>query len=98
MSANQANAWQDHVDGNHEAAVKRFTEITTASPNDIDAQYGLGLALRGAGQYDSAIDTFNKVSELLNALDIKTEDQENHFQMMSRMVAQQIELAKGAKV
>ncbi|MFC1959276.1 hypothetical protein ACFLYO_01070 [Chloroflexota bacterium] len=91
------SAWQDHVAGKDDVAVKRFTEMITATPDDIDAQYGLGLSLRGAGQYDSSIEVFNKVLELLRALEIKTEDEHNHFQMVTRMAEQQIELAKEAK-
>ena len=57
----------------------------------MDANWGLGLAYRKAGDRASALQIFQKVRDLVaQQMDVKSDDYERLF-MLKRMVTQQIE-------
>ena len=83
-------AWRSHVTGRNEVALDEFEKIASASPEDMDALYGLGLAQRGAGKTDEAIATFQRIMELLAQQTTDDEDERNRLEMLRRMVHQQL--------
>jgi hypothetical protein len=83
-------AWSQHYRGEHESAVAAFQDIVQRWPEHIDANYGLGLALRGAGQNQQSADVFRKTKSLIqNALTSQGEGN-SRYMMLSRMVDQQL--------
>jgi cytochrome c-type biogenesis protein CcmH/NrfG len=84
-------AWRSHVTGRDEIALTEFQKITTSSPEDLDALYGLGLAQRSSGKNEEAIATFQRVMDLLAQQPAEDEDARNRLEMLRRMVRQQLE-------
>lgn len=85
------DAWQSHYDGQHDSAVKQFSQIVAEAPNHVDANWGLGLSYRKMGDKEKALKAFEKVRDLVTAeLEAGTEDYERYL-MLQRMVKQQIE-------
>ncbi len=87
-------AWRSHLVGRDDTAIEEFRKLVAAAPDDIDALYGLGMALRSAGQGREARETFDKVLELLSKQEASGADDANRIQMLRRMVQQQITLIK----
>jgi Flp pilus assembly protein TadD len=84
-------AWKAHYNGQHEQAIDSFKQLVSLAPDDVDANWGLGLSYRKAGDKANALQVFQKVRELLvQQMDVKSDDYERLF-MLKRMVAQQIE-------
>jgi cytochrome c-type biogenesis protein CcmH/NrfG len=84
-------AWKAHYDGNQQAAIEQFKAIVSEAPENIDANWGLALSYRNAGDRAQAVEVFKKVRDLLTVkLDAKPDDYERFF-MLRRMVTQQIE-------
>ena len=84
-------AWRSHVSGRDEVALNEFEKIASASPDDLDALYGLGLAQRSAGKQDEAIATFERILALLAKLTPDDEDMQNRLEMLRRMAVQQLQ-------
>lgn len=82
-------AWAYHRDGRNDAAIAEFDRILKESPNDIDANFGLGLVQRALGRYDQAIQSFQKVKQLLERA-LQDKPQEDRFEMLLRMCDQRI--------
>src|SRR5690242_3469259 len=83
-------AWSQHYRGEHESAVAAFQDIVQRWPEHIDANYGLALSLKGAGQNQQSADAFRKTQALVqNALTTQGEGN-SRYMMLSRMVEQQI--------
>lgn len=61
------HAWGHQRDGEYETAIKEFEQILRQDPNNIDANYGIGLAHRLAGHLQEATQYFQR------ALDVVTE-------------------------
>ncbi|MBC7814373.1 MAG: tetratricopeptide repeat protein [Burkholderiales bacterium] len=61
------DAWGMYREGQHAAAIAEFERIVAQKPDEIDAHYGLGLALRAAGQQESAVTAFQKALKLVDA-------------------------------
>lgn len=86
-----AEAWKAHYARQHEAAVEKFRQVVAEVPDNIDANWGLGLAYRSTGEREKALEVFQKVKELIAAqMTTDSEDRERYV-MLSRMVTQQIE-------
>ncbi len=84
-------AWKAHYDGNQQAAIEKFKTIVNEAPDHIDANWGLALSYRNAGERDKALEVFKMVREMLTAkLEAKPDDYERFF-MLRRMATQQIE-------
>lgn len=88
-------AWRSHSVGRDDTAIEEFRKLVAAAPDDIDALYGLGMALRSAGQGQEAREIFNKVLALLSEQEASTDDDANRLQMLRRMTQQQLSLIKG---
>jgi Flp pilus assembly protein TadD len=84
-------AWRSHVTGRDEVALNEFEKIANASPDDMDALYGLGLAQRSAGKGDEAIASFQRIMAVLAQQSTEDEDERNRLEMLRRMVLQQLE-------
>jgi Flp pilus assembly protein TadD len=89
-------AWRSHTVGRDDSAVEEFQKIASTSPEDIDVLYGLGLAQRGAGQFEEAMVTFKKVLAMLEEMEPEDDDEFNRVQMLTRMVNQQIKFLEAA--
>lgn len=96
MSTNQtdsvsalARAWANHRDGRNEAAVTEFDRILRDAPNDIDANYGLGLVQRSLGRYEQAIASFEKAKSLV-AKSLEAEPGVDRWEMLLRQCDQRI--------
>jgi len=83
-------AWSQHYHGQHDSAIQAFQDIVQRWPEHIDANYGLGLSLKGAGRKQEAAEAFRKTKSLVdNALSGQTEVN-SRFMMLSRMIDQHI--------
>jgi tetratricopeptide (TPR) repeat protein len=74
--------WAAHAQGEHSAAERYFREAIAKHPRAVDAYYGMGLTLKAEGKRDDAINTFNKVLELLNE---GAEESKSRAEMMRRL-------------
>jgi Flp pilus assembly protein TadD len=84
-------AWKAHYNGQHEQAIEQFKKLVDQTPDHIDANWGLGLAYRKAGEKANALQVFRKIRDLVTReLEARPEDYERLF-MLKRMVSQQIE-------
>jgi tetratricopeptide (TPR) repeat protein len=70
-------AWGKHREGHHTEAIADFERVIRSMPNNVDAHYGLGLALRAAGQETQAIETFRKALEMAGEMLKAIREQEN---------------------
>ncbi len=87
-------AWRSHNVGRDDSAIEEFRRLLAASPDDLDTLYGLGMALRGAGQKEEAVEVFTRILELLKQQTPQSEDEANRKEMLRRMTQQQIEFAQ----
>ena len=92
-------AWATHAKKDNEQALRLFQAIVEQDATHIDATYGLGLALTAVGQYDRAVQVFNRAAELVaaRANQQAADDEDSRYRMLVRMIAQQLEGLK-AKV
>jgi tetratricopeptide (TPR) repeat protein len=58
------SAWGHLRQQNYRDAINEFETILKSAPEDIDAIYGLGLALKADGQNEAAIKSFQKAYSL----------------------------------
>jgi len=91
FDAKIGEAWQAHYDNQHQQAIQQFEALVSQAPEHIDANWGLGLAYRSAGDRAKALQVFRKVRDLVTQkLDANPEQYERFF-MLKRMVIQQID-------
>lgn len=91
LDARIGAAWSAHYEGQNDAAVQQFTEILSMEPANIDANWGLGLALLGLNQNDQAREVFLKVKDLLQQeIDRQNSATASRAVMLNRMVDQQL--------
>ncbi len=57
-------AWIYERSGAYHQAVAHFQQALAIDQDNIDTNYGLGLALMGSNQPDQAIEAFNRAAEL----------------------------------
>ncbi len=55
-----AEAWSHHRADRNSDAIRGFENVLNSDPDDLDALYGLGLALRATGENEKAIGAFEK--------------------------------------
>jgi len=84
-----AHAWANHRDGRNEAAITEFDRILRDAPNDIDANYGIGLVQRALGRYDQAIASFEKAKALITKA-LEAEPGLDRWEMLQRQCDQRI--------
>lgn len=99
-------AWRLHRSNDHDAAIDIFKDILSKNPDNVDAQYGLGLGLRAKGDKSGAIAAFQHSLKLARkALDaVKFESsveghhgnnnlgsyEDDRYMMLSRMINQRL--------
>lgn len=83
-------AWSQHYHGQNDNAVQQFRQIVEKYPDHIDANYGLALVLKKLGRKEEAGEAFRKTKQLVEAAGIAPKDDNARFQMLSRMVDQQL--------
>ncbi len=85
-------AWSLHFKRQYDESIAEFRILVEEWPDDIDANYGLGLSLRWSGQAKEARDYFTKVAALVeNAISAQAGADNSRPQMLRRMVEQQLE-------
>ncbi|MBX3061354.1 MAG: tetratricopeptide repeat protein [Anaerolineae bacterium] len=96
-SANEADvlvgdAWSKHFNGQNDAALEQFRKLAERYSDHIDANYGLALCLKAAGQKDAAIGAFSKAKQLCQSELEKKPDEPDRYMMILRMCDQSITL------
>jgi len=83
-AAQIGRAWRYQREGQADTAIKEFEKILQHEPDNIDANYGMGLAQRAAGHHQAAIAAFQHALEIVNKNDsagrIAREAAANDFQ------------------
>ena len=96
-------AWHHHREGRNDAAIAEFETILRQNPNDVDANYGLGLAHKAIGRIESARTAFQNALRLVEKANedytaarnepsdnnVKTPE-DDRFAMLNRMVRQRL--------
>jgi Tfp pilus assembly protein PilF len=91
MDARIGEAWKSHRQGQNQQAIEQFLQLLEEAPDNIDAQWGLGLSYRNLQQHENALKIFRKVLDLVETkLESDTNDMERYL-MLKRMASQQIE-------
>jgi len=62
-------AWRYQREGNADTAIKEFERILRQEPDNIDANYGMGLAQRAAGHQQAAIEHFQHALDIVDKND-----------------------------
>lgn len=62
-------AWRHQREGNADAAIQEFEKILQQEPDNIDANYGMGLSQRAAGQPQAATEYFQHALEIVDKND-----------------------------
>jgi cytochrome c-type biogenesis protein CcmH/NrfG len=97
-------AWGYHRDGRGKEAAAAFEVILKQDPNNIDANYGLGLSQKVNGDLQAATQTFNTTLNLIkdsisieearrnrdNPEDNVRTPEDDRLMMLQRMVEQRI--------
>ena len=87
-------AWKAHYSGQNQEAIQKFLQVINDDPENLDAQWGLGLSYRNAHEHENAIQTFQKVLDLASARlqgdEVDQAEVERHV-MLKRMASQQIQ-------
>jgi Tfp pilus assembly protein PilF len=65
MAADIGRAWRYQREGKSDAAIGEFERILKQDPNNIDANYGMGLAQRSMGKQENATQYFQRALELV---------------------------------
>jgi len=66
-TSNVSNAWRYQREHQASTAVTEFEKILKQDANNIDALFGLGLALRDSGKKEEAISKFQQVLGLVES-------------------------------
>lgn len=96
-----ATAWgQLRADRNNDA-IKEMENVLKTAPNDVDALYGMGLALRKLGRKDEALAMFEKALKFAKELStsniegqeaagdkLQIQGQNTRYLMLTRMLQQ----------
>ncbi len=103
-TSNVSNAWRYQREHQASTAVTEFEKILKQDANNIDALYGLGLALRDNGKKEAAIEQFQKVLVLVDSAALARrpaltgEDEvrvantpdDDRYMMLARMIKQRL--------
>ena len=100
-------AWRLHREGDNHGAISMFEEVIAASPESVDAQYGLGLAHKATGNNGAAGDAFKQAlaitEQALSAVQLTSHAEGQHgandldtniddrYMMLTRMLKQRVE-------
>ncbi len=83
-------AWSQHYHGNNTEALQEFQKLVERWPDHIDANYGLSLALKTAGQKQEAAEAFKKTRTLVEEMLATQEDDNSRYHMLKRMIDQHL--------
>ena len=103
-TSNVSNAWRYQREHQASTAVTEFEKILKQDTNNIDALFGLGLALRDSGKKEEAIGQFQQVLELVESAALARrpastgEDEirvpntadDDRYMMLARMIKQRL--------
>jgi tetratricopeptide (TPR) repeat protein len=100
-------AWRLHREGDNQAAISMFEEVIAASPDSVDARYGLGLAQKASGDHAAAANSFQRALSItesaLSAVQTTSHAEGQHgandldtniddrYMMLTRMLKQRID-------
>ena len=100
-------AWRMHRDGDNRGAIGAFEEVIAASPDSVDAHYGMGLAHKATGDSAAAAASFQRAlsiaEQALSAVQVASHAEGQHgandletniddrYMMLTRMLKQRIE-------
>jgi len=95
------DAWNHLREGRQSEAISGFEKVLTQIPNNVDAHYGLGLALRANGQEAQAVESFQKGLDHANAMleairsQVGSENslettEDDRYMMLTRMLKQRL--------
>ena len=105
-------AWRLHRDGDNGGALRLFQEVIAASPDNVDAHYGMGLAHKASGDNSAAASSFQQALDVteqaLSAVQTTSQAEGQHgandletniddrYMMLTRMLKQRIGDVGGA--
>ena len=69
IAAQVGHAWGFQREGHSDRAVQEFEKILRQDPDDIDANYGMGLAQRSAGHPQAAVEYFQHALDIVDKKD-----------------------------
>ncbi len=100
-------AWRLHRDGANQGAIQLFEEVIAASPESVDAHYGMGLAHKSLGDMQSAASSFQQAltvtERALSAVQMTSHAEGQHgandletniddrYMMLTRMLKQRLD-------
>ncbi len=105
IEAQVSQAWGKLRDGQVKEAITGFDDALRSVPNNVNAHYGLGLALRTDGQNEKAVASFQKALEIsiqmLEAIrsqagvdefknDLKSKE-DDRYMILGRMIRQRLQ-------
>jgi len=110
-TTNVSNAWRLQREHKASSAVPEFQKILNQDADNIDALYGLGLALRDSGNTEGAITNFQRCLELVDAAAlarrpaatgeeehrVANTPEDDRYMMLSRMLKQRLTELKAGK-
>ncbi len=67
IAADIGRAWRYQREGKSDSAIGEFERILKQDANNIDANYGMGLAQRSVGKKENAVKYFQQALELVKA-------------------------------
>src|SRR5260221_1135105 len=87
-------AWIAHYKGQNDDAILQYEQVLQRWPDHIDANYGLALTLKSAGQKEKSAEVFRKAKALIEAMQSSLHEDAEHprYQMLSRLVDQNLAL------
>lgn len=95
-------AWRYQREGKADAAIAEYERILRQDVDNLDANYGMGLAQRAAGKYEAAIKYFDHCQKLVNAaiavrgqvrgdtIYLPNTPEDDRYMMLSRMIKQRL--------
>ncbi len=99
-------AWRMHRDGDNRGALQLYEEVIAASPESVDAHYGMGLAHKANGDMAAAAASFGQAlsvtEQALSAVRMTSQAEGQHgandletniddrYMMLTRMLKQRI--------
>src|SRR5262245_21735995 len=94
IASRVGRAWGYQRDGRQDAALIEFNQILKESPNDVDANYGVGMLYKAIGSLDQAKQAFQQAAKLIEkertAAENADQATKDRFAMLTRMVNQRI--------
>lgn len=67
IAAQIGKAWRYEREGKTQEAISEYERILKQNGDDIDANFGMGLAQRAAGHKDRAVEFFQRAADLSEA-------------------------------